>query len=113
MDREKHRRYTGVYNDRILDNIRRLSAAGARCRIRTPFIPGVNDGEEDLCSEADFLLSLCPPESVELLPYHRLGLGKYRAAFGAEPEDFDVPSPETVRRAAAYLRSRGLNAMPL
>ena len=43
MDPQVHARYTGVDNALILDNLKRLSAAGARINIRVPVIPGVND----------------------------------------------------------------------
>ena len=42
MDSEVHRKYTGVPNERILDNIRLLSGLGARFFIRIPLIREVN-----------------------------------------------------------------------
>ena len=42
MDSEKHLRYTGVSNDKILHNLKQLSRQGASIIIRLPVIPGIN-----------------------------------------------------------------------
>ena len=80
MDEAKHREYTGCPNLRILENLERL------CRdypqlpklVRTPVIPGFNDGEEELAAIRDFLRDL-PGVTHQTLPYHRYGVGKYKA----------------------------------
>lgn len=75
--REKHRLWTGCDNHQILDNLRRLSAAGARLWIRTPVIGGVNDDEEEIRAIGSVIRSLPnTPEKIELLPYHDMGRGK-------------------------------------
>ena len=43
MDSEKHKKYTGVPNEKILENLKALSATGAKIDIRIPLIHGVND----------------------------------------------------------------------
>ena len=58
MDSIRHREVTGVPNDVILENLRRLSAAGARCIVRIPLIPGINDDEKNLVESGKFLASL-------------------------------------------------------
>ena len=50
MDPAVHRTYTGVTNERILDNIRRLASDSSRqILLRVPLIPGVNDGRRTCC----------------------------------------------------------------
>ncbi|MBQ7455339.1 MAG: glycyl-radical enzyme activating protein [Clostridia bacterium] len=72
-----HRRWTGSGNARILENLRRLSDAGARIWARVPVIGGVNDTEAEMRAIGAVLAALpCPPERVELLPYHDLGRAK-------------------------------------
>lgn len=93
MDEEKHRRYTGVGNRRILENLRQLLLRGARVLIRVPVIPGVNASVEEMEAIRDFLKELPPPEGIELLPYHAMGEHKY-TALNREPERFSVPEPE-------------------
>lgn len=77
MDPERHRRWTGVANRRILDNLQRLNAAGARVIVRVPVVPGVNDDRENLEATARFVAGLGGVEEVHLLPYHRTALSKY------------------------------------
>ena len=81
MDAARHRELTGVGNERILDNLRRLDAAGARLWIRCPLVPGLNDSEADLVALRDLIATLRHVEKVEVCPYHALGLEKY-AKFG-------------------------------
>ena len=45
---EKHKKYTGVSNQIILDNLDYLYRMGAKIRLRCPLIPGVNDTAEHI-----------------------------------------------------------------
>ncbi len=55
VDPEKHRKYTGVDNRIILENLRRIAESGLSHIVRIPIIPGCNDGEEDIRLAVDFL----------------------------------------------------------
>ena len=80
-----HREWTGVGNEIILENIKKLDARGADYEIRTPLIEGVNDSPEEIKKIAGFAGSLKNLKSYSLVPYHPMGLSKY-AQFGIEPE---------------------------
>ena len=58
MDPEQHRACTGVSNERILANARRLGAQGVPLIVRTPIVPGINDTEEAVSAIASFAASL-------------------------------------------------------
>jgi len=109
MDSEKHREVTGVPNEPILENLRRLSAVGAKCVVRIPLIPGINDDEQNLVESAKFLASLPKLESVELMGYHDIAQAKYEA-LGMEYKLVGLKSPEEVemRNAAEVISSYGL-----
>ena len=78
MDSDRHERYTGVPNGRILKNIRLVAELGHPYRIRIPLIAEVNASEADIAATADFLRTLpLLPEGVDLLPYHDIGKGKH------------------------------------
>jgi len=79
MDSAVHKRLTGVGNEIILDNIRKISTLGIPITIRTPVIPGCNDSEENIASIADFIKELPNIQEYELLPYHNLGASKYKS----------------------------------
>lgn len=93
FDYEKHKQYTGVDNELILSNLKRLFEIGAKIWIRIPIIPSVNDSVEEMHAIKDFLDSCGNPEKVELLPYHPMGENKCRA-IGKQPQIFQTPSPE-------------------
>jgi pyruvate formate lyase activating enzyme len=80
MDSTVHRAHTGVGNQLILSNIRRVAALNVPLVIRVPLIPGFNASVESLQAIAGFVLKLgSAVKSVDLLPYHTLGQAKYRA----------------------------------
>lgn len=72
-----HIRCTGVSNKRILENIIRLSKEKQNMRIRIPVIPQVNITYQEIKYMADFLSQL-NLECIELLPYHKMGVRKYK-----------------------------------
>lgn len=76
IDNEKHRYYTGVPNELILDNYRTLVKSGKKFSTRIPLIPTINDTEENITATAEFLQSL-GVDYVELLPYNKMAGSKY------------------------------------
>ncbi|MBI4875514.1 MAG: glycyl-radical enzyme activating protein [Acidobacteria bacterium] len=109
MDSDLHRRYTGVPNHAILANLTALAQAGHAVVVRYPLIPGVNDSAPELQAMADFLRPL-GLRRLDLLPYHGIGIDKYRRLGIPCPlEEFSSPGPERVAQAAGALRSQGLD----
>lgn len=112
MDPERHRRCTGVSNERILENLRRLSDTGKEIEIRMPLVPGFNDEEENLEAAGRFLAGLKPLRGVRLLPYHSFGRSKYRAI--GHPDtmpDVAPPSSEQLAHAADILRKHRIRVL--
>ena len=97
FDSEKHKEYTGVKNERILENLKKLLARDTPVWIRIPIISGVNDTEEEMQGIKSFLDAHGKPERVELLPYHAMGEHKY-AAQGKKTPIFSVPSEEKMKQ---------------
>jgi pyruvate formate lyase activating enzyme len=79
INADKHKEYTSVPNRLILDNLHKLSSAAAHIIVRIPFIPGINDDEDDLRLCGSFLATLPYLNGVELMPYHEIGVAKYQA----------------------------------
>jgi pyruvate formate lyase activating enzyme len=112
MDSSRHREVTGVPNEIILENLRRLSTAGAKCIIRIPLIPGINDDEKNLVESGKFLASLSNIQSVELMGYHDIAQAKYEALDREYPLIGTPPPTEAyMSNAAEIMRSRGLNVI--
>lgn len=89
MDEAKHKRYTGMGNRLILENIIKIDNTDkTKITIRVPFIPSVNDDIGNFENLADFCSNLRNLRTIEILPYHRLGSETYRNLGG------NVPFPE-------------------
>lgn len=79
MNSEKHKAFTRVPNEIILENAKKLSNIRDELTIRVPVIPTFNDTEEEISAIAEFASTLKCVSQLHLLPYHRLGLDKYKA----------------------------------
>ncbi len=79
MDSRVHRELTGRPNGRILNNARRVVRSGIPVMFRLPLIPGLSDTLENIRATADFVKNLEGDnvQGIELMPYHRMGTGKY------------------------------------
>jgi pyruvate formate lyase activating enzyme len=78
MDSAKHREWTGAGNEKIIENILALDRSGIPFEIRTPVIKGINDDPGAIKEIALFVKELKNIRGYTLIPYHPLGLVKYR-----------------------------------
>ncbi len=113
MDSEAHKLVTGVPNEPILENARRLAAAGAKFQVRIPVIPRFNDSEENIRATAEFCASLGNDAVtvVQLLPYHNLGVSKHLRISDEVVMEAAPPSDEKMQYFKDIVLSYGLNAM--
>jgi len=97
---ELHQEAVGTDNALILENLPKLLARGARVWVRVPMIPQYHTDEE-IQKIAEYLKPL-PVERIELLHYHRYGIGKY-ADIGQNYEiTCDEPDAAWMANAAKY-----------
>ena len=89
-DRALHKRLTGRDNDLILANARLLAGRDIPLHIRLVMVPGVNDGLDDIKARMEFIAELDTVKQINLLPYHRYGVGKY-ARLGLDYPLGDLP----------------------
>ena len=75
-DAADHKRYTGVDNRVILENLQRLAQAGHDIHVRVPCIAGVNDAPEQIEAVAR-LVSGMGLSQIVLLPYNSAAGAKY------------------------------------
>ena len=95
MNSEKHRQYTGVGNERILENLKRLLQSDAPVWIRIPVIPSVNDTLEEMRAIQQYWEQYGTPKKIELLPYHAMGEHKY-TALGRTAQSFSTPDEASI-----------------
>lgn len=109
MDPEIHRKYTGVGNELILDNLRALSCRDVDLRVRFPLIPGINDDDVNVNAMALFLQKLHRVVAVDVLPYHDVAISKYaRFGYNYRLGSLKAPSSQHLQEVAATLSSYGL-----
>jgi pyruvate formate lyase activating enzyme len=110
MDAEYHRSFTGVPNDLILSNARLVAASGVPMLCRIPLIAGVNNTAQNLEETAGFVKTLGDEVSVEILPYHRLGIAKYQTLDRPYPgEAFTTPAPNQLESARRIFEEHGVS----
>ena len=96
MDNRKHRKYTGASNEQILKNLKKLAESGSSIVISFPIIPGINDDDKNVTRTAKFISSLPNIQQVNLLPYHRAGIEKYKNL--GKPYKLDKIQPPSNQR---------------
>ena len=77
MDSERHIEYTGVRNELIIENLKKIDTKGKPIWVRIPTIPGLNDDEDNFRKIGELLSGLKHLERVDVLRYHKLAESKY------------------------------------
>lgn len=73
-----HKECTGVSNEVILENAKRIAETKKPMFIRMVIVPEMNDDIEDIKARFEFIKSLGDVvKQVDILKYHKLGVGKY------------------------------------
>ena len=109
MDDARHRDFTGVSNERILNNLKLLAQMGARIQVRVPIIPGINSDFENIDRTAEFVSDLAGVEQIAILPFHNSARGKYgRLGMDCISSEIECPSKEHLKIIAARLEKSGL-----
>lgn len=110
-DEKKHISYTGVSNQKIKDNLRRLQQEfSGEIHVRIPTVPGVNMNEENMKQTALFIKDMSRVADLELLPYHRLGTETYRKLkISYELPDVETPELKEMKRMAEAIHEADKN----
>lgn len=80
MDPKRHNELTGIGNELILHNLKELLKRRYNVKVRMPMLKGINDSKEEIDQVIQFLLPFRDDpnfKGVDLLPYHKMGVGKY------------------------------------
>ena len=107
MDCSTHEFYTGVGNEIILDNLKRLSRSEKDVVVVVPLINKINDANESIELLISFIKTLHRLPKVQILPYHHLYASKSNK-LGRSDMLFSAPNDEDVIRIKAMLRSEGM-----
>lgn len=100
IDNEKHEALTSVKNTNILNFAQYLSERNHPVWIRHVLIPGYTDDPKDLWKLREFIETLANVEKIEILPYHVMGVNKYKQLNLVYPlEGVLQPTKESIERA--------------
>jgi pyruvate formate lyase activating enzyme len=111
VDGDTFKQWTDGSAKRILDNLKRLAAAGKQITIRVPLIQGFNADEASITDIINFAADELNVHDIHFLPYHTLGMNKYTLLgqpYSAPDKPLD--NPALLDFAQQYACQKGLTA---
>ena len=104
IDDNEHIKLTGKSNKNVLDFARFLSDNNHHMWIRHVLVPNITLNDEYLIKLKNFIDTLNNVDKIEILPYHTMGIVKYKNLGIKYPLDgVEPPSKEDVRHAKEIL----------
>lgn len=105
IDPVEHKKLTGRPNDNILDMLTYLSDIKKPIWIRHVLVPTITDIDEYLYKTKAFIDTLSNVERVDVLPYHELGIYKWKElGIPYQLDDIKPPSRERLENAQKILQ---------
>ncbi len=107
-----HKKFVGIDNSLIFNNLKKLDQSDLLfdIHIRIPLIPGINDADDTLLATLSIAESIKKLKEIEILPYHRLGVGTYaRLGRSYELQDVATPSREYIIERTEFVRKQKLD----
>lgn len=74
---DAHKKYTGVSQVPISENLAKLNALSANIILRCPVIPGINTNTEHYEAIGELTKRFKNIKKVNIMPYHAIGVSKY------------------------------------
>ena len=105
IDDDACRKLTGHSNKNTLAFAKFLSDNGAKMWIRQVIVPNITDSEQSLMRTRAFIDSLQTVEKVEVLPYHTMGVVKYKNLGIEYPlAGVEAPDKQSIEKAKEILQ---------
>ncbi len=117
MDTNTHKKHTNVYNNNILENLKRFSSEERELILRIPIIPNINDDMDNIKATADFILNELNGHvrTLQLLSFMHLGEEKYQSLgmpYKMSNIEFERELfQKHVNEIANYFNSRGIHCL--
>lgn len=100
----EHKKLTGYGNENILDCAKYLSDINKSVWIRHVLVPTITDNDDYLYQLKTFLNGLKNIDRIEVLPYHALGVYKWKElGLKYDLENIDPPTQERIDNAKKIL----------
>lgn len=109
-NRNRHFKYTGVSNDKILENLYFLDSFGKNIVLRCIMLNKINMDDDHINQIARTFHELKNCVRVDLLPYHPFGSSKYKR-LGLQPKHNHelIPDRQDLIRIKEYLINKGVS----
>lgn len=109
IDPVKYMKFTGMSQKHALQFVDTVQEYNVPFYLRYLYIPGFTDDYKDIDRFIDYAKSLNNLKGIEFLPYHRIGVSKWKSLNIAYPlEDVQVPSKEKIEEARDYFTNAGM-----
>ncbi|MBS3794513.1 MAG: glycyl-radical enzyme activating protein [Candidatus Thorarchaeota archaeon] len=110
MDPVKHKEYTGVPLDVVIDNARLIGQTRIPTWVRTPVIPGYTDSNQNIMSIARFIREKLPNvQRYDLLAFNRMCTEKYHLLGQEYPlEEVSLMTENRMEELVDIARHEGL-----
>ena len=100
INEEAHRQMTGMTNKATLRMAEYLHEINKTVWVRYVLVPGYTDDEEHLHELGRFLQPMTNIQKLEIQPYHKLGIHKYKSlGWKYELEGVEQNTPEQLKKA--------------
>ena len=106
-DDELHRRFTGVSNESILENLDFLVENNADIGLRCIIVPGINDTESHFRAITQLSQKYKAIRQIEIMAYHDYGRNKYKMLGRSYPLNIEAVSKETATQWLKQLQKMG------
>lgn len=111
MDSSAHKELTGVSrNDRILENLKRLSEDNLKVVVVLPLISSINDSDENVTSTIKFIKTLPESLPVNILPYHGFYISKLKQ-LAKKYRKFRSPSEERIEKIKSMFQKEEIKVI--
>ncbi|MCP3927318.1 MAG: glycyl-radical enzyme activating protein [Desulfobacterales bacterium] len=104
MDLKSHKLHTGVSNNLIIENLKKLSLNKAKVWLRLPVIDDLNNNDKHIDSVLKLLCSI-NIDQINILPYHDMAIGK--ATITDRVEKFKTPSDHFINHMQKRFQDNG------
>ena len=112
MDCEKHKKFTGVGNRLILENLQKVEALsqeyGTCVYVRCIQVPGMTDDDDNLLQTCDLLKGMGCIEEIDIINFHHLGKKRYEYIQRKYPmDDLEPLENERLEAKKALVEQQG------
>lgn len=77
VDDDKHKKYVGASNKKIIDNLIKIKNENVNIFLRLPIIKGVNDSLDEANEIVQIINGIKNISQINILEYHKMGMEKY------------------------------------